>query len=116
MVIAEIVNTGNALDGVVVAGVVAVRAFVAVLVEADMALQHDLGRGRHLERDGDAVDQLDPLAAQQAGELVLGHGVRHRRDGGQGDAGVGAEHGGGGQGIAAASAPSADGAARRRDA
>ena len=62
---------------------VAVGALVAELVEADVALEHDLGRGRDLERDRDAVDQLDPLAAQEAGELVLGHGVGHRGDGGQ---------------------------------
>ena len=68
---------------------------------------HDLGRGRDLDRHGDAVDQLDPLAAQQAGELVLGHGVGNGRDRGQGDAGVGAEHGRAGQGVLAALAPAA---------
>ena len=72
-----------------------------------MTLEHDLGRGRDLDRDGDAVDQLDPLAAQQAGELVLGHGVGHGRDGGQRDAGIGTQHGGAGQGVLAALAPAA---------
>ncbi len=36
-----------------------------------MALEHDLGLGRHLQRHGLAIDQLDLAAAQQAGELVF---------------------------------------------
>jgi len=57
-----------------------------------MALEHDLGLGRHLERHGPAVDQLRARAAQQAGELVLRERVGHRRDGGDDGAGVGADH------------------------
>ena len=67
-----------------------------------MALEHDLGLRRHFQRHGLAVDQLDLLAAQQAGELVLRQSVGHRRHGGQDRAGIGADHGGHGQGLALA--------------
>ena len=88
------------LDGVVVAGVVAVRPLVAVVVERDLALEHDLGLRRHLQRHRLAVHQLDLAAAQQAGELVLRQRVGHRRDGGEDGAGIGADHGGGRQRLA----------------
>jgi hypothetical protein len=64
-----------------------------------VAFQDDLGLGRHLQRHGLAVHQLDLLAAQQAGELVLRQRVGHRRHGGQDGAGVGADHHGGGEGL-----------------
>ena len=65
-----------------------------------MAFEHDLGLGRHLERHGLAVDQLDPLAAQQAGELVFRQRVGHRRHRGDDRAGIGADHGRGRQRLA----------------
>ncbi len=65
-----------------------------------MAFEHDLGLGRHLERHGLAIDEVDPPAAQQTGELVLRQGVRHRRHRGDDRAGVGADHRGGGQRLA----------------
>ncbi len=63
-----------------------------------MALEHDLGLGRHLQRHGLAVDQLDLRAAQQAGELVFRERVGHRRHGREDGAGIGADHGAAGSG------------------
>ena len=87
---------------VVVAGVVAVRPLQrvqvavlllqphAVLADAleaglgrrDVALQHDLGAGRHLQHQAAlahlAVGQLGAAATQQAGELVFRETVRYR--------------------------------------
>ncbi|MNM86701.1 hypothetical protein D3C81_988610 [compost metagenome] len=85
---------GDALDGehreavhfVVVAGVVAVRAFRGHFARVDHAFQDDFGGGRYLQVAAPALDQFGAVAAQQAGEGVLGEGVRHR--------GHGAEDGG----------------------
>jgi hypothetical protein len=77
----------DALDGehrelgalVVVAGVVAVRPFERVLPAAgvhgiglDVAFEHDLGMGRHLQRHAEGGRHLGARAAQQAGKLVFG--------------------------------------------
>ena len=59
------------LDRRVEAGVVAERALRRALARLDVALQHDLRVRRHLQRHGEAVDHLDPLAAQEPGEQVL---------------------------------------------
>ena len=67
-----------------------------------MALDHDLGLGRHLERHGLAVDEIDALAAQQPGELVLGERVGHGRHRRQDRAGIRADHRRGGQRLALA--------------
>ncbi|MNN12433.1 hypothetical protein D3C81_1254250 [compost metagenome] len=77
---------GDALDGehreavdlVVVAGVVAVGTLVGHLSGVDVSLQHHLGKRRHLQIRADGLDQLGALAAQQAGEGVLGQGIGHR--------------------------------------
>src|SRR5207253_9946928 len=46
----------------------------------------------YFERHGPAFDEVEPLAAQQAGELVFGQRVRHRRHRRDDRAGVGADH------------------------
>jgi hypothetical protein len=51
-----------------------------IFIRIDMPFQHDLGRGRHAQLAADGLDQLGAAAAQQAGELVFGQAVRHRRD------------------------------------
>ena len=106
----------EALDRVVVAGVVAIGAFVAIFVERDMAFEHDLGLGRHLQRHGLAIDELDLAAAQQAGELVFRQGVGNRRHRGEDRAGIGADHRRRRQRLGRARRASAGDAARRRDA
>ena len=69
------------LDRRVEAGVVAERPLGQPLARLDVALQHDLRVRRHLQRHGQAVDHLDPLAAQEAGEQVLVDVARQRRAG-----------------------------------
>jgi hypothetical protein len=93
------VNTGKFGDLVVIAGVVAERAFRRMLVAGRMirirtqfALEHDFGTGRHVQIVADAFDQLGAAAAQQAGELVFGQRVRHRRHGAQNRRRIAAEH------------------------
>ena len=100
---------------VVIAGVIAVgplqgmqvatdlldrHAMIAVAAVArgrggDVPLQHDLGPGGHLQLQAAlahlGVRQLGAAAAQQAGELVLGQGVGHRRDGPERGGRVGAQ-------------------------
>ena len=68
---------------VVIAGVVAVRAFQRVLPAAgvvgvgeDVAFEHDFGAGRDLERHAERGRDLGARAAQQAGELVHSGGQR----------------------------------------
>ena len=78
---------------------VAIGAFVAVFVQHDMAFQDDLRLGRHLQRHGLAVDQLNLLAAQQAGELIFRQRVRDRCDRRQDGPRIRADDGGGGQGF-----------------
>ena len=67
------------LDGRVVTGVVAERAFGADLVFLDVALEHDLRARRDLDPDADAFHELDRLAAQEAGEHQLVDVLRQRR-------------------------------------
>ena len=85
------------LNRIIIAGVITVRAFVAVIAERDLAFDHDLGRRWHFEGLADAVDKLDFLAPEQAGELILRQRIGDWRHGGQNGAGIRAEHGGGGQ-------------------
>ena len=79
---------------------VPIGAFLAIVVQRHMALQHDLGLGRHLERLGAAIDEVEPPAGQKAGEAVFRERLGQRRDGGENGGGVGADHGGGGQRLA----------------
>ena len=95
---------------------VAVGPFVLVVLQADLAFEHDLGLGRDLERDGLAVDQLDLAAAQQAGEVILRKRVGHRRDRRDDGARVGADHRRGRQRLALSPVSSGRGAGRRRGA
>ncbi len=89
-------DAGDVEDGVVVlhgveAGVVAEGAFGAELAELDEAFEDDLGVGRDFEVDGLALDELDGLLAEEAGdEVLLDFGWRGN-DGGEGDGGVGAD-------------------------
>ncbi|MNQ50359.1 hypothetical protein D3C85_642960 [compost metagenome] len=107
---------------VVVAGVVAVRAFQRHLVvgigrrvrafghdrldgarvggRQQMAFQHDLGPGRHGKVAAQRLRDLGARAAQQAGELVFGQAVRHGRDGAQRGGRVGAQRDRDGEGRA----------------
>ncbi len=78
---------------------VAVRPLVGVFVEQDVALQHDLGLRRHHQRHGFRRNQLGLGAAQETGELVFRQGVRHGGDGGQDQAGIGAQDRAGRQGL-----------------
>ena len=80
-----------------------------------MPFEHDLSFGRHLERHGLALHEIEPLAAQQTGELVFRQRIRHRRHGGEDGAGIGADHHRGRQRLALALRASAGDAARRRD-
>ena len=94
-VVDGIAALGDALDGedgklgalVVVAGVVAIRAFQRVLVAAfvvgvrvDVAFQHDFGAGWHLQRHGHGIGHFGAGTAQQAGKLVLRQRIGHGRD------------------------------------
>ena len=87
-VVDRFLPAGDALDGehreaidlVVVAGVIAIGAFVGHLAGVDHPFEDDLGAGRHLQVAAATLDQLGTMPAQQAGESVFGKGVRHRRD------------------------------------
>ncbi len=59
------------LDRGVVTGVVTERALRHPLPRLQIALQDHLRVRRDLQRDGHAVDHLDPLAAEETGEQVL---------------------------------------------
>jgi hypothetical protein len=68
----------------VVTGVVAEGPFVGDLVLVDVALEHELGVRRHFEAHGLAGDELDGLAAQEAGQHQLVDVLGERRAGGVG--------------------------------
>jgi hypothetical protein len=55
------------------------------------AFQHDLGGGRHLQIAAEALHDFGLRAAQQAGELVFGQRIRHRRHRAEDGRRVGAE-------------------------
>src|SRR5437870_1990887 len=82
---------GEALDLVVVAGMVAVRAFVRGLAGMDHAFQHDLRAGRHLQIAAQAFHELGARAAQQPRELVVAARIGHRCHGGEHRRRIGAE-------------------------
>ena len=73
------------------AGVVAERSFDAQIGVVDVAFEHELGVGRHLEVDGAAAYQLDGLAPQEAGEGELVDDRRQGRGGRVRQRGVGAD-------------------------
>ena len=64
---------------VVVAGVIAIRPFGGHLARLQIAFQHDLGAGGHLQIAADGFYYLGAAAAQQTGKGVFGEGIRHRR-------------------------------------
>ncbi len=78
----------------VIAGVIAERPLAAQLVDVDVAFQHEVGGGRHLEVDGLALDQLDRLAAQKPREQELVDAVRQRGGGGVRQHGIAAQRDG----------------------
>ena len=82
-----------------VAGVLAERTLLDLVVGQDLALEDDLGVGRHLEVVGLALDQPDRLAGEHAGELGLGD--RRRRAGRHRGQRRQADRGGEGTGLAA---------------
>ena len=89
-------DAGDVEDGVVLghgveAGVVAEGAFGAELVEFDVAFEDDFGVGGDFEVDGFALDQLDGLLAQEAGDEELFDFGRRGDDGGEGGGGIGAD-------------------------
>ncbi len=89
----------EAINLVVVAGVVAERPFRGHLAGVDYAFEHDLGAGRHLQVRAATFDQLGALAAQQAGKGVLGQAVGYRRYRAQNGRRVGAQHHRNGEGL-----------------
>ena len=48
-----------------------VRAFVAVILQTHLTLEHDLGFSRNLEGLGLAIDEFDFIAAQQARKMIF---------------------------------------------
>ena len=77
--IAVRLKTGKLLGRRVVARVVAERALGGEVVLVDIALEDDLGVRRYLEIDGDTLDQLDRLAAEEAGNHQFVDVLRERR-------------------------------------
>ena len=90
--------SGWFLSASAVVGVAGIYSFNYMLpaagvrgVGVDVAFQHDLGRGRHLQRHAQRGHDVGARAAQQAGELVFAQGVGHGRDGAQDGGRVGAD-------------------------
>ena len=77
--IADRRKIGERLGRRVVAGVVAERPLHPDLALLDRPLEHDLGVRRHLEVDRLRLDDLDRLAAEEAGEHQLVDVLRQRR-------------------------------------
>ena len=73
------------------AGVVAEGAFGAQFAQLDVAFEHDLGVGRNFQIDGFALDDLDRLAAQEAGDHELLDLRRRGNDGGKSRRRIGAD-------------------------
>ena len=76
------------------------QGLLSVGVGVEVAFQHDLGGGGHVQFGVGHTDQFGAGAAQQAGELVFGQRVGHRGDGAQDGGRVGAQDGGHGEGGA----------------
>lgn len=62
-----------------VAGELAERSLLDTGARHDLALDHDLGAGGHVQIDGLAAHELDRLAADAAGDLGFADIGRHRR-------------------------------------
>ena len=77
---------------VVIAGVVAIRAFQRRFIGVDYAFEHNFCPRRHLQIIADTFHQLRARAAQQAGKLVFAQSVRHRRNRAQNGGRVATEH------------------------
>ena len=74
--IAAMGDAGDVEDGIVVgqsveAGVIAEGTLGAELVETDVAFENDFGGGGDLQVDGFALDKLDGLLAEEAGDDEL---------------------------------------------
>ena len=61
------------------ARVIAERALPPPLARLDVALEHDVRAGRHLEIDRHGLHELDPAPAQKAGQQQLVEPFGHRR-------------------------------------
>ena len=77
---------------VVVACVVAIRAFERGLVRVQHPFQHNLCVGRHSQIIADAFGQHSASVAQQTRKLVFTQGIGHRRDRAQNRRGITTQH------------------------
>ena len=68
------------VDLVVVAGMIAERAFQGGIIGMDVSLQHDLRPCRYLEIIADAGGNLGATAAQQPGKAIFRQAVWYRGD------------------------------------
>ena len=89
-------DAGDVEDGIVVgqsveAGVIAEGTLGAELVEADVAFENDFRGGGDLQIDGLALDELDGLLAEEAGDDELFYFWRRGNDGGKRGGGIGAD-------------------------
>jgi hypothetical protein len=60
-------------------GVIAERPFASALARLHVAFEHDVRARRHLEIDGDALDQLDAPPREESTEQQLVESLGHRR-------------------------------------
>ncbi len=92
------VEHGKLLDRIVIARVVAIRAFIAIIGKRNLALDHDFGFRGHFQRLRNTIRQLHALPAQQPRKLIFRKRIRNRRHRGQNRSRIGADNSGGGQG------------------
>ena len=84
-------KTGIVVGMRIETGVIPERALAPPLARLDVSFEDDLRARRHLEIDGNAFDEIDALAAQEAGQQQLVETLRHGRGGGKRQGRVGAE-------------------------
>ena len=94
--IAAMGDAGDVEDGIVVgqsveAGVIAEGTLGAELVEADVAFEDNFRGGGDLQIDGLALDELDGLLAEEAGDDEFFYFWRGGDDGGKCGGGIGAD-------------------------
>ena len=90
------------LDRIIIAGMVAVRALVGIVIEQHMTLNDDLGLGGDHQGHGLGRDQLGLGPAQETGELIFGQGIGNRRHSRQDGARISSQNRAGRQGLALA--------------
>ncbi|MNU86027.1 hypothetical protein D3C71_757810 [compost metagenome] len=79
------------IDGIVIAGMVAVRALVGHFAGRNRSLDDDLRIGRNIERLGFGLDDAAAAAAKDAGEGKFAHAFGQRHDGRKNGLRVGAD-------------------------